>query len=203
MVMLHQPTPILRIFDEAKAKEFYLDFLGFTPTFEHRFGGNFPLYMGVSHSGCELHLGTAGGAVTAQHASGSSWHKVSGSKRITSYEGSRCQYCRSRCHRNLQPALRNPISFRTAVRKIILDAIGILSIMPPPCSSRGASRASGGGAGRRRRIGDAVLTLPAADAGEIPVSVGAAPADVPRKHALGRRRGSARLATMSRPRGAR
>ena len=56
MVMLHQPTPILRIFDEAKAKEFYLDFLGFAPVFEHRFGENFPLYMGVSHSGCDLHL---------------------------------------------------------------------------------------------------------------------------------------------------
>ncbi len=30
-------TPILRIFDEAKAREFYVDFLGFTVDFEHRF----------------------------------------------------------------------------------------------------------------------------------------------------------------------
>ncbi len=46
----------MRIFDEAKAREFYLDFLDFAVTFEHRFGENFPLYVGVSRDGCELHL---------------------------------------------------------------------------------------------------------------------------------------------------
>jgi len=30
-------TPILRIFDETKAKEFYVDFLGFKVDWEHRF----------------------------------------------------------------------------------------------------------------------------------------------------------------------
>ena len=30
-------TPILRIFDVAKAKEFYLDFLGFTLDWQHSF----------------------------------------------------------------------------------------------------------------------------------------------------------------------
>lgn len=30
-------TPILRIFNECKAKEFYVDFLGFTLDWEHRF----------------------------------------------------------------------------------------------------------------------------------------------------------------------
>lgn len=49
-------TPVLRIFDEAKAREFYMDFLGFAVDFEHRFGDNFPLYMGVSKDGCRLHL---------------------------------------------------------------------------------------------------------------------------------------------------
>lgn len=48
--------PVLRIFDEAKAREFYIDFLGFTQTFEHTFGENFPIYIGVAHSGCILHL---------------------------------------------------------------------------------------------------------------------------------------------------
>jgi len=48
--------PILRIFDEAKAKEFYLGFLGFTLDWEHRFGENFPLYAQVSRAGLELHL---------------------------------------------------------------------------------------------------------------------------------------------------
>ena len=48
--------PILRIFDEAKAREFYRDFLGFKVDWEHRFGDNFPLYAQVSHDACTLHL---------------------------------------------------------------------------------------------------------------------------------------------------
>lgn len=49
-------TPILRIFDEAKAKEFYLDFLGFKLDWEHRFEEHLPLYMQISKDGCTLHL---------------------------------------------------------------------------------------------------------------------------------------------------
>lgn len=49
-------TPILRIFDETKAREFYLDFLGFKLDWEHRFEPGFPLYMQVSRDGCVLHL---------------------------------------------------------------------------------------------------------------------------------------------------
>ena len=56
MVKLGAVTPVLRIFDEAKAREFYVDFLGFTIEFEHRYGDNFPIYMAISHSGCRLHL---------------------------------------------------------------------------------------------------------------------------------------------------
>jgi catechol 2,3-dioxygenase-like lactoylglutathione lyase family enzyme len=37
--------PILRMFDIRKAKEFYVDFLGFKVDWEHRFGPEFPLYM--------------------------------------------------------------------------------------------------------------------------------------------------------------
>jgi catechol 2,3-dioxygenase-like lactoylglutathione lyase family enzyme len=48
--------PILRIFDEAKAREFYCDFLGFTVDFEHRFEADLPLYLGVSRAGLTLHL---------------------------------------------------------------------------------------------------------------------------------------------------
>jgi catechol 2,3-dioxygenase-like lactoylglutathione lyase family enzyme len=50
------PCPILRIFDEAKAREFYLGFLGFTVDFEHRFDPDAPIYMGVSRDGAHLHL---------------------------------------------------------------------------------------------------------------------------------------------------
>ncbi|WP_027330775.1 glyoxalase superfamily protein [Marinimicrobium agarilyticum] len=49
-------TPILRSFDEAKAKEFYLDFLEFNLDWEHRFEEGLPLYMQVSKDGCVLHI---------------------------------------------------------------------------------------------------------------------------------------------------
>jgi len=49
-------TPILRIFDEAKALGFYVDFLGFTVDWQHRFGDDFPLYLQVSRGECVLHL---------------------------------------------------------------------------------------------------------------------------------------------------
>ncbi|WP_298926337.1 glyoxalase superfamily protein [uncultured Ramlibacter sp.] len=48
--------PVLRIFDAAKALEFYRDFLGFKVDWEHRFEDGLPLYMQVSHAGCLLHL---------------------------------------------------------------------------------------------------------------------------------------------------
>jgi catechol 2,3-dioxygenase-like lactoylglutathione lyase family enzyme len=53
---LEAGIPILRIFDLEKAREFYLDFLGFTLDWNHRFGPNFPIYMQVSRSGLSLHL---------------------------------------------------------------------------------------------------------------------------------------------------
>ncbi len=53
---LSTTTPILRSFDETKAKEFYVGFLGFTVDWEHRFGDDFPLYMQVSRDTCILHI---------------------------------------------------------------------------------------------------------------------------------------------------
>lgn len=49
-------TPVFRIFDVTKAKEFYIDWLGFTQDWEHRFGENFPLYMSVSKEAITIHL---------------------------------------------------------------------------------------------------------------------------------------------------
>ncbi|WP_415660641.1 glyoxalase superfamily protein [Roseateles sp.] len=51
-----QVTPILRSFDAAKAREFYVDFLGFAIDWEHRFAPDLPLYMQLSRGGCVLHL---------------------------------------------------------------------------------------------------------------------------------------------------
>lgn len=53
---LGSTTPILRSFDETKAKEFYLDFLGFSLDWEHRFEEGLPLYMQVSNGDCVLHI---------------------------------------------------------------------------------------------------------------------------------------------------
>jgi catechol 2,3-dioxygenase-like lactoylglutathione lyase family enzyme len=53
---LGKTIPILRIFDEAKAREFYVEFLGFAVDWEHRFTPDLPLYMQVSREGCVLHL---------------------------------------------------------------------------------------------------------------------------------------------------
>ena len=53
---LANTTPILRIFDEAKAREFYVDFLGFKVDWQHRFEPGLPIYLQVSRGACVLHL---------------------------------------------------------------------------------------------------------------------------------------------------
>jgi uncharacterized glyoxalase superfamily protein PhnB len=55
-IELFEVTPILRIFDVAKADEFYLGFLGFSLDWEHRFDDNAPLYRQISRGGLVLHL---------------------------------------------------------------------------------------------------------------------------------------------------
>ena len=49
-------TPILRSFDERRARRFYVDFLGFEVEFEHRFEPDAPLYMGLRKDECRIHL---------------------------------------------------------------------------------------------------------------------------------------------------
>jgi uncharacterized glyoxalase superfamily protein PhnB len=56
--------PILRSFEETKAKEFYCDFLGFKIDFEHRFAADLPLYLQVSRDGVAVHLTEHHGDVT-------------------------------------------------------------------------------------------------------------------------------------------
>jgi len=48
--------PILRIFDIAKADEFYQGFLGFSVDWDHRFDANAPLYRQISRGNLILHL---------------------------------------------------------------------------------------------------------------------------------------------------
>lgn len=51
-----QVIPILRIFDTARAREFYVDYLGCSIDWEHQFDGQGPLYMQVSRGSLVLHL---------------------------------------------------------------------------------------------------------------------------------------------------
>lgn len=55
-IRFDQVIPILRIFDVAKALEFYRDFLGFKVDWEHRYHPTMPLYMQISRAGMLLHL---------------------------------------------------------------------------------------------------------------------------------------------------
>jgi catechol 2,3-dioxygenase-like lactoylglutathione lyase family enzyme len=55
-VTISDTTPVFRVFDEGKAKEFYVDFLGFTVEWEHRFEDGLPLYFEVSRDDVLIHL---------------------------------------------------------------------------------------------------------------------------------------------------
>lgn len=57
-------TPILRSFDERAAKAFYVDYLGCSIDFEHRFEARLPLYMQVSRDGMILHVSEHHGDAT-------------------------------------------------------------------------------------------------------------------------------------------
>ena len=63
-IRFDRTAPVLRIFSVDKAREFYLGFLGFGVEFEHRFGDDFPLYMGVARDGLALHLSEHHGDAT-------------------------------------------------------------------------------------------------------------------------------------------
>ena len=49
-------VPILRIFDVAIARGFYLDYLAFSEDWAHRFEPDLPTYLQVSKDGLVLHL---------------------------------------------------------------------------------------------------------------------------------------------------
>ena len=55
-VTFEPAIPVLRIYDIAKAKEFYVDFLGFAIDWEHRFEPGMPLFVQISREGQLLFL---------------------------------------------------------------------------------------------------------------------------------------------------
>lgn len=63
-MQLQAAIPILRIFSVEKAREFYLDFLGFSWDWEHRFEEGMPLYAQVHRGDLVLHLSEHHGDAT-------------------------------------------------------------------------------------------------------------------------------------------
>ena len=55
-VQFERAVAIFRIFSLDKAREFYLDFLGFKVDWEHRFEPDAPVYMQISRDGLVIHL---------------------------------------------------------------------------------------------------------------------------------------------------
>lgn len=51
-----ESIPVFRVFDESKAKEFYVDFLGFEVEWEHRLEDGLPLYFEISRDDVKIHL---------------------------------------------------------------------------------------------------------------------------------------------------
>ncbi len=62
--MKFQVIPIIRIFDEEKAKEFYLGFLGMNVDWEHRFEKDFPIYIQISRGSLVFQLSEHSGDCT-------------------------------------------------------------------------------------------------------------------------------------------
>lgn len=55
-IQFQRTVPIFRIFSFEKAREFYLDYLGFKVDWEHRFEPTAPVHMQVSRGDLALHL---------------------------------------------------------------------------------------------------------------------------------------------------
>ena len=55
-VQFQRVVPIFRIFSLEKAREFYLDFLGFKIDWEHRFDPGAPVFMRISRGGLAINL---------------------------------------------------------------------------------------------------------------------------------------------------
>jgi len=107
-----QVVPILRIFDVAKAREFYTDFLRFKADWEHRFDDDAPLYMQIQprRSGASL--------------VGASWRQHAGFGRLCPHDGDRPAPRRSRrAALQVQPA-GNPRSALGTREMSVIDLFG-------------------------------------------------------------------------------
>ncbi len=63
-IQFQRAVPIFRIFSLEKAREFYLDFLGFKVDWEGSFEPGAPIYMQISRDGLTFHLSEHHGDAT-------------------------------------------------------------------------------------------------------------------------------------------
>lgn len=113
--------PILRIFDETKAREFYVEWLDFKIEFEHRFEDDTPLYMGLSKNGVFIHLsehhgdGTPGTKLLIHYPEVEKYCEELKAKKYKYYRPSvETTFWNARCMEICDP-LGNKISFYTEI----------------------------------------------------------------------------------------
>jgi len=93
-ISFNRTIPILRMFSEEKAREFYVDYLGFKVDWEGRFEENTPLYMQVSRGNLVFHLsehygdGTPGTAVYVAMQGVREFHEEISAKKYKYYRPS-------------------------------------------------------------------------------------------------------------------
>ena len=79
-IIFDRAIPTFRMFDIAKALEFYIGYLGFKVDFEHRFEPALPLFLGISRGGLRLFLsehhgdGSPGANVTVEMTGVAEFH---------------------------------------------------------------------------------------------------------------------------------
>lgn len=108
-------VPILRIFDVKKADEFYLDFLGFTVDWNHRFDDDAPLYRQISKGNLVLHL-------SEHHGDGSPGVKIGVMMRqgITGYH----QELITKNYRYMRPGLETGYEGPDSQELTVIDPFG-------------------------------------------------------------------------------
>jgi len=87
--MTQRIFPTLLITDEARARAFYIDGLGFALDWEHRFGPDYPVFMQVSKDDLAIRLsahtgdGAVGGNVHLDVADVDAWYAEAVGRGIT------------------------------------------------------------------------------------------------------------------------
>ncbi|MEL0436487.1 glyoxalase superfamily protein [Phycobacter sp. K97] len=93
--LVRPAIPIIRSFDDDQARDFYVDYLGFSVEWQYRHADDLPLYMQISRSECLLHISGHHGDATP---GGRSFIRIEG---IKSFHGE----LQSKEYRNLKPGL--------------------------------------------------------------------------------------------------